>query len=216
MTILICGCDRHAVDGLASHLASLGFSVIAARSAREIDAELAIAVVLLYSNDIVARVLANVYVCRARFPSTPIVLIGANHTERELITFIQSGVRACIPVDAPFEELVRAVKAVAAGEAPCSGRLAALVSSRIAALARAQREAINVAGLTAREQQVLSLLKAGLSNKEIAQRLSISSNTVKIHVHRVLRKLQIRRRHEARRWSVNGPSASPGVDSRDS
>ena len=209
MTILICGCDRLAADSLATDLKSLGFGVITARSAWDVDAERAIAAVLLYSTDIIARVLANVQACRARFPSAPIVLISANHAERELISLIQSGVRACTPVDAPVEELVRALKAVTAGEAPCSGRLAALVSFRIAALARAQRQETCFAGLTAREHEVLSLLKAGMSNKEIAQRLSISCNTVKIHVHRVLRKLRIRRRYDARRWSVNGTVPSP-------
>jgi DNA-binding NarL/FixJ family response regulator len=215
MTILICGCDRLAADSLAMALRTLGFVVVTACSARDIDPELAVAVALLYSNEIVPRVLANVHACRTRFPSAPIVLIGGNHSERELINFIQSGVRAYTSADTPVEELIRVLKTVTAGEAPCSGRLAALVSSRIATLARAQRQAISFAGLTAREQEVLSLLKAGLSNKEIAQQLSISSNTVKIHVHRVLRKLQIRRRYETRLWSVNGPAPSPAASMRD-
>lgn len=52
-------------------------------------------------------------------------------------------------------------------------------------------------GLSAREMEVLGLLADGLANKEIAQRLSVSPNTVKTHVARVLEKLGARRRTEA-------------------
>jgi DNA-binding NarL/FixJ family response regulator len=52
-------------------------------------------------------------------------------------------------------------------------------------------------GLTDREEEVALLLQAGLSNKEIAQRLSIEVATVKNHVHSILGKLNVRRRGEA-------------------
>lgn len=52
-------------------------------------------------------------------------------------------------------------------------------------------------GISAREHEVLELLACGLSNKEIASRLSVSPNTVKTHVARLLEKLEARRRTEA-------------------
>jgi DNA-binding NarL/FixJ family response regulator len=54
--------------------------------------------------------------------------------------------------------------------------------------------------LTFREVEIFRLIREGLSNKEIAGRLSISVSTVKIHVHHILEKLQIRRR-DAIDWS---------------
>jgi two-component system nitrate/nitrite response regulator NarL len=51
--------------------------------------------------------------------------------------------------------------------------------------------------LTPREIEVLAELGAGYSNSEIAAHLSISNNTVKIHVHNVLRKLELQSRREA-------------------
>jgi len=51
--------------------------------------------------------------------------------------------------------------------------------------------------LTSRESEIAELLDEGLSNKEIAQRLSISLSTVKNHVHSILDKLQVTRRGEA-------------------
>jgi DNA-binding NarL/FixJ family response regulator len=50
-------------------------------------------------------------------------------------------------------------------------------------------------GLTAREQEIFRAISAGLSNKEIANLLSISTNTVKNHVHSILTKLNVSRRH---------------------
>lgn len=58
-------------------------------------------------------------------------------------------------------------------------------------------EARRTLGLSARETEVLGLLEAGLSNKEIAAKLGVSPNTVKTHVARLLEKLQARRRTEA-------------------
>lgn len=52
-------------------------------------------------------------------------------------------------------------------------------------------------GLTAREAQVLDLMRQGLSNADIAQRLVISKSTAKVHVHHVLEKMQARSRVEA-------------------
>jgi two-component system nitrate/nitrite response regulator NarL len=51
--------------------------------------------------------------------------------------------------------------------------------------------------LTPRELEVLAELTTGDSNREIAARLSISANTVKVHVHNILRKLELASRHEA-------------------
>jgi DNA-binding NarL/FixJ family response regulator len=69
-----------------------------------------------------------------------------------------------------------------------------------------RRPAVAVAGLTEREQQVLELLRAGLTNPEIGERLFISAKTVEHHVGRVLAKLGVRNRAEAAAVAV---AASP-------
>ena len=66
-------------------------------------------------------------------------------------------------------------------------------------------------GLTRREIEVLGELGTGLGNRQIADRLSISENTVKVHVHNILEKLNMSSRREAAKFSQRyGLSNPPG------
>ena len=64
-------------------------------------------------------------------------------------------------------------------------------------------------GLTARQADVLALLREGLGNKAIAERLSVSPKTVDHHVSAILAKLGVRSRQEAARHAENGEPATP-------
>ena len=59
--------------------------------------------------------------------------------------------------------------------------------------------------LTRRESEILELIAAGLSNKEIAKDLHLSLHTVKNHVHRILEKLEVKSRYEAIRFTHKTP-----------
>ncbi len=100
--------------------------------------------------------------------------------------------------DAPAEELIRAVRVVAAGEAllapSVTKRLIEDVTRRRAAPRRRDRQ---LETLTPREREVLELIAAGLSNVEIAERLFVAEQTVKTHVGKVLSKLSLRDRAQA-------------------
>ncbi len=100
--------------------------------------------------------------------------------------------------DAPAEELVRAVRVVAGGEA----LLAPSVTRRLIEDVTRRRSAPRprhprLDTLTPREREVLELIAAGLSNAEIAQRLFVAEQTVKTHVGKVLAKLSLRDRAQA-------------------
>ncbi|MFC9787922.1 response regulator [Rhodococcus sp. NPDC127528] len=100
--------------------------------------------------------------------------------------------------DAPAEELVRAVRVVADGEAllapTVTRRLIADVTSRRAAR---RPEPARLSALTPREREVLELIARGLSNTEIAESLFVAEQTVKTHVGKVLAKLNLRDRAQA-------------------
>jgi DNA-binding CsgD family transcriptional regulator len=65
--------------------------------------------------------------------------------------------------------------------------------------------------LTRRERQVLPLIAEGLQNKRIADRLSMSEHTVKLHVHHIISKLNVRNRTEAARYYLSRPAQGGGI-----
>jgi DNA-binding NarL/FixJ family response regulator len=118
--------------------------------------------------------------------------------ERDIIPCLESGAAGYIPTDASVDDLVHIVTAVANGNAWCSDRFAAFLFSRIRDFANGKwPDAREDALLTAREFEVIELLAEGLSNKEIAGRLNIETQTVKNHVHHLLEKLSVHKRMDA-------------------
>ena len=115
-------------------------------------------------------------------PETLIVIYTA-HGDRALLSdALDAGVRGFVLKEAPLSDLVRAIERVLAGEAYIDPVVAGfLVSGDFA-------ERLPV--LTQREREVLKLLADGLSNDEIGKRLHISSETVRTHVRKAMRKLE--------------------------
>lgn len=113
--------------------------------------------------------------------------------------------------DAPAEELIRAVRVVAGGEAllapTVTRRLIADVTSRRAS-PRTKSTALDT--LTPREREVLELIAHGLSNVEIAERLFVAEQTVKTHVGKVLSKLALRDRAQAVVIAYESGLVTPG------
>ena len=113
--------------------------------------------------------------------------------------------------DAPAEELIRAVRVVAEGQAllapTVTRRLIADVTSRRAA-PRARPAALDA--LTPREREVLELIARGLSNVEIAERLVVAEQTVKTHVGKVLSQLDLRDRAQAVVLAYESGLVTPG------
>ncbi|MBF6349043.1 MULTISPECIES: response regulator [Nocardia] len=113
--------------------------------------------------------------------------------------------------DAPAEELVRAVRVVAAGEA----LLAPTVTRRLIAEVTMRRSARRtpspaLAALTPREREILELVARGMSNTEIAESLFIAEQTVKTHVSKVFTKLDLRDRAQAVVLAYESGLVTPG------
>ena len=130
---------------------------------------------------------------RARTPGARVVAIAAS--DGDLLQFAEAGIAGYVSRDGSAGDVVAAIASVERGEALCSPRAAAALLERVAALAREPAAAGE--SLTAREHEILDLITAGLSNKEIATRLFIGVPTVKTHVHNILRKLGASRRGQA-------------------
>ena len=186
------------MEALATALRDRGFEVLVASDGLA-ERVAAVELILLLAGARSPHIVVTVAKYRLLFPKAIIMLVGAEYTDPEKVSLIEAGVQAFSSSRTSLDSLVQTITAVQRGESSCSPRLGELVASRIAQLARTE-DSSPQAGLTPREQQILRLVATGLSNKEISQQLSISLHTVKIHVHRILEKLQVRRRREAARW----------------
>jgi two-component system nitrate/nitrite response regulator NarL len=131
----------------------------------------------------------------AATPQVSFVLLAVPELEQAILDCAEAGIVGYVTRDGSVAELVATIRAVARGEAHYPARMVARLLHRMAARPHARPSARST--LTRRERQVATLLEAGLSNKEIARRLSIELPTVKNHVHNILEKLGVSRRGEA-------------------
>jgi two-component system response regulator DevR len=124
-------------------------------------------------------------------PAIRVVLVGMETDEAIFLRVVQAGAVGYVLKDASAMEVARTIRAVAAGEAVCPAALSVALFQWVAR----HKPAIpslhlkNSLGLSRREQQLVGLIQHGLTNKEMASRLNLSEQTVKNHVHRMLRKV---------------------------
>jgi DNA-binding NarL/FixJ family response regulator len=116
-----------------------------------------------------------------------------------IVEALRAGASGFITKDVPADELVRAVRVVAAGEALLTPAVTRQLLDRVARrlptpVGHTQE---SLAELTDREREVLELLARGMSNAEIAEALVVGDATVKTHVSNVLMKLGLRDRVQA-------------------
>jgi DNA-binding NarL/FixJ family response regulator len=127
--------------------------------------------------------------------ATRLLVFDVADEDRTIIDCVQVGASGCVLQDADLEEMVASIHAVAAGVAPCSARVVTSLF-RYVASRRDESHPVLAPSLTGREEEVLRLVAAGLSNGQIAERLALRPQTVKNHVRRVFEKLDVHSRLE--------------------
>jgi DNA-binding NarL/FixJ family response regulator len=120
-----------------------------------------------------------------------VVMVGMDAEESVFLRVVQAGAVGYVLKDASALELVRTIRLVAAGEAVCPGSLSGalfrwVVRNKSAVPTMRIKTSF---GLSRREQQLVGLIQQGLTNKEMAGQLNLSEQTIKNHVHRMLRKV---------------------------
>ena len=130
------------------------------------------------------------------FPEVKVIILGMPDLSDEIMACIEAGAVGYVLKEASFDYLVETIRSAQRGESFCSPRMAASLFSRVAELA-GERIPQSSVKLTPREVEIVNNIAEGLSNKEIAQQLSIEAQTVKNHVHNILDKLQLHNRLEA-------------------
>jgi DNA-binding NarL/FixJ family response regulator len=141
--------------------------------------------------------------CLARIkldmPDTPVVMFSTFDNPTYVARAVALGASGYLPKSASRTEIIEAIRAAAGGETIWSREELHRVSG---ALAAPRSGAESDVPLTKRESEVLKQLAFGLTNKEIAQALGISYETVKEHVQHILRKIGVSDRTQAAVWAV--------------
>jgi DNA-binding NarL/FixJ family response regulator len=127
---------------------------------------------------------------RAAIPGLKVVMIGMDADREIFLRAVRDGIVGFVLKDASAMEVATAVRSVANNEAVCPPVLClALFESVASRTSPASFDIRHNLGLTRREQQLVQMIGHGLTNKEIASQLNLSEQTVKNHIHRMLRKL---------------------------
>jgi DNA-binding NarL/FixJ family response regulator len=137
--------------------------------------------------------------CAQSQPGVRVVALSVAETEDEILAWASAGLSGYVRHDGCLTDVVETVERVATGEAAYSADAVAVLVKH-AAEGVGERFHRPLLRLTSRELEVVNLIADGLTNKEIAARLSIEVATVKNHVHNILEKLGVRRRRDAAAW----------------
>jgi|SRR5215472_7572105 len=133
---------------------------------------------------------------RAR-PGTRILGFGVDDVPAQVVACAEAGLCGYVPSSASVVDLARAARRVGLGDTVCSAEMADKLFLHLRSVALRDTVFSGKPTLTGRQEQILGLIREGLSNKQIAQRLSLGPSTVKNHVHGLLSRLQVGRRSEA-------------------
>jgi DNA-binding NarL/FixJ family response regulator len=133
----------------------------------------------------VCRRLANAH------PGIGVLVLTTFLDDRLVVEAVHAGARGYVIKDVDTTELTRAIRAVSRGESAFDSRSASAVIRSL------NGEQPGGGRLTERELEVLRLLARGQSNRAIGKELFISETTVKFHVGKIMRKLEVSRRAEA-------------------
>jgi DNA-binding NarL/FixJ family response regulator len=146
--------------------------------------------ILLLDSSVVARIGMDVLgSLRSAVRDADFVVIGMDNDKETFLRCVRAGVRGYVLKEASANEVAAAIRGVAYDGAVCPPSLCAALFEQVANSSFQRYRGKVELGLTRREQQLVQMISQNLSNKEIANELNLSEQTVKNHVHRMLRKL---------------------------
>ena len=192
--------DDHALfrDGIVSLLEAADFQVVGQAS----DGQEAVEAALRLRPDLVLldidmpRLGGLEALCqiKAELPDTHVVMLTVSKEDADLFRAIQSGAQGYLLKDMSADEFLEMLNGLERGEAAISRKTAARLIDGLASPQQATKPSVC---LTRREIELLELVAEGLPNTAIAQKLSVSENTVKYHLKKIFQKLGVQNRTEA-------------------
>ena len=140
---------------------------------------------------------------KRELPHIKIIMLTVADDDQNLFEAIKSGAQGYLLKNLEPDHLYVLLESISRDEAPLSGAIAAKILKELSQpSAYSQQESDVIETLTPREISILELVVDGLTNKEIAAKLYISDNTVKIHLRNILEKLHLQNRIQAAVYAV--------------
>ena len=184
---------RVIVKCASNEVAGIGSCTLDANTLEEKEAS----VLLIASRGNLDEDCALIVRARARIADLRILLIGMARDAEEFLRCVCAGISGYLLRDASAEEVLDAVRAVYAGEAVCPRSLCCALFRYVESQRPATRSiSEKQVEITGRQQQLIPLIAQGLTNKEIAGKLSLSEFTVKNHIYRMMRKTGAKSRRD--------------------
>ena len=140
------------------------------------------------------------------FPEAKIIVMDLAPVQADILQYVKAGANGFILKDASLNDFLITIRTVNEGATVLPPLLVDSLFSQIVDQAvRNGKSKLNEAvKMTNREREVIGLLGQGLSNKVIAQKLHISTFTVKSHIHNIMEKLALHTRLEIANYSYSG------------
>jgi two-component system nitrate/nitrite response regulator NarL len=132
-------------------------------------------------------------------PSTSVIVLSSEYSEDKVITALSNGAKGFLSKSMSKSNLLSCLQALQKGELLLPRKMVNSVVSGLVEISNNNNHKSNqmLSKLTYRELEVLNCIKNHETNKEIAIKLMISVNTVRIHVHNILKKLNVQNRRDA-------------------
>ena len=138
--------------------------------------------------------------------ATKIIVVGERYSEENVMVMIEGGVRGFFRTEMGDEQLIKCIRVVAKGEIWLDAELITQVFDKFIKGLMKKRDRLKSLGrlstaklkkLSPREMEVLALISESMTNEEIAEKLFLSSKTVKTHMRNIFEKSGLRNRVEA-------------------
>jgi len=202
ITVLLADDQRLMREGLATLLALADDIEIVGQAA---DGQEAIDLAKRHKPDVILmdiqmpRIdgIAATQAIKAALPDTKVIMLTTFSDDEYLMAGLRSGAIGYLLKDMPSEQLAEAIRSAAKGQSPIGPEMARKLVNLVAQVPAVAPKPAAVGELSDREIEVLRLIAAGLSNKEIAEKLVIAEGTAKNHVSNILSKLEARDRAQA-------------------
>jgi DNA-binding NarL/FixJ family response regulator len=141
---------------------------------------------------------------KEKLPDVQVIIVTVYRNHELIFQALEAGACGYLLKRSSPEELLKAINEVRSGGAPMTGEIARML---VEAFQKKPGSSASGDGLTQREEEILGFLAEGLSNKEIADRVKISYDTVRAHLRHIYEKLHVRGRTEAVKKYLTSPKA---------